>query len=263
MTKVNYHTHTPRCKHAQGSEDEYVRAALEGGFSVLGFSDHTPNHYNSDYVPTMRMGEGELPDYVRCVRGVQEKYKDSIRVLCGLECEYFPSHFSWILEKKDEYSLDYLILGNHFDSTDEFGKGFYFGNCRNPKELFRYVEMTTKGMETGEYLYLAHPDLFLAHYPQFDEHAQQASHELCKAANSMGIPMEYNLLGRIYTNGGKYPDALGYPCKKFWEIAAQEGVECIIGVDAHEPAHLTDIKLFDEAAAFLKGLGLKRREILL
>ena len=40
---VNYHTHTFRCGHAENVPDEaYLQRAIEQGFTVLGFSDHTP-----------------------------------------------------------------------------------------------------------------------------------------------------------------------------------------------------------------------------
>ena len=39
---ANLHTHTPRCRHASGTEEEYVRCALDAGLQTLGFSDHTP-----------------------------------------------------------------------------------------------------------------------------------------------------------------------------------------------------------------------------
>ena len=35
---ANYHTHTPRCNHAVGSEVEYVENALAQGLKILGFS---------------------------------------------------------------------------------------------------------------------------------------------------------------------------------------------------------------------------------
>ena len=40
--RANYHTHTPRCRHAVGSEREYIEQAIEAGMEILGFSDHTP-----------------------------------------------------------------------------------------------------------------------------------------------------------------------------------------------------------------------------
>ena len=36
------HNHTWRCKHADGAMDAYVEAALAGGITELGFSDHAP-----------------------------------------------------------------------------------------------------------------------------------------------------------------------------------------------------------------------------
>lgn len=42
---TNYHTHTTRCGHAEGTEEEYILTALRCGYKVLGFSDHTPWAY--------------------------------------------------------------------------------------------------------------------------------------------------------------------------------------------------------------------------
>ncbi len=42
MKKVNYHTHCARCRHAFGTEEDYVEKALEYNLDILGFSDHLP-----------------------------------------------------------------------------------------------------------------------------------------------------------------------------------------------------------------------------
>ena len=55
MNKNNYHTHTTRCMHAIGQDEEYVQAAIKAGIKKLGFSDHTPWHYDSSFKATMRM----------------------------------------------------------------------------------------------------------------------------------------------------------------------------------------------------------------
>ena len=39
---ANYHTHTTRCRHAAGTDREYVEAAIKSGLTILGFADHTP-----------------------------------------------------------------------------------------------------------------------------------------------------------------------------------------------------------------------------
>ena len=55
MNKNNYHTHTTRCYHASGKDEEYVKAAIKAGIKELGFSDHTPWHYASSFKATMRI----------------------------------------------------------------------------------------------------------------------------------------------------------------------------------------------------------------
>ena len=37
MRKTNYHMHTKRCMHASGSDEDYVLAAIEGGYEEIGF----------------------------------------------------------------------------------------------------------------------------------------------------------------------------------------------------------------------------------
>ena len=36
---ANYHTHTHRCNHAIGREEDYVREALKAGLKILGWAD--------------------------------------------------------------------------------------------------------------------------------------------------------------------------------------------------------------------------------
>ena len=42
MKKINYHTHTYRCGHAKGTEEEMVQAAINMNIEELGISDHIP-----------------------------------------------------------------------------------------------------------------------------------------------------------------------------------------------------------------------------
>lgn len=65
--KTNYHTHTARCMHAVGDDEDYVRSAIKGGFQELGFSDHSPWKYHTDFVSDIRMLPEELP-------GIRRKY---------------------------------------------------------------------------------------------------------------------------------------------------------------------------------------------
>lgn len=251
---ANYHTHTARCGHARGTDEDYVRFAVEGGWQVLGFSDHVPWPYESGFAnPGVRMRVTELAGYLASLRGLREKYSGRLRLLIGFECEYFPAYLGWLRELKEKEGLDYLILGNHHELSDE--TGMYYGSATRPEQLRRYCENTIRGMETGLFSYLAHPDLAMMSYPVFDDTARETSRRLCRRARELGMALEYNLQGQRLREAGAAP-GLGYPCRAFWEVAAEEGNTAVIGMDAHSPGALLDYERYDRAAAELKALGL-------
>ena len=68
MNKIpdyNYHTHTYRCGHARGKDEDYALAAIEAGYKVLGFSDHGPYHNYPD--KSTRMNWDEFEGYVESI----------------------------------------------------------------------------------------------------------------------------------------------------------------------------------------------------
>ena len=258
---ANYHSHTPRCMHASGTEEEYVLQALRSGYEILGFADHTPWPYKSDFVAGMRMRLSELDGYVRAVRALHDKYADRIRIRLGLECEAFPEFYPWLREIREEKGIEYFILGNHYDTNDEH-HGAYFGRCATARQAFRYAETTIAGMESGLFAYLAHPDLFLESYPRFDGDAKRVCRELCEAAKRLDMPLEYNILGFLRAGRDRARGGFGYTTREFWEIAAETGNQAIIGVDAHAPEQLDCIGCYREARAMLQGMGIEIMETL-
>ena len=72
MIRHNYHTHTSRCGHAVGKDEDYVLSAIEAGVETLGFSDHAA--YPLPHI-TERMNIEEVPDYFHSIRSLKEKYK--------------------------------------------------------------------------------------------------------------------------------------------------------------------------------------------
>ena len=195
MQKTNFHTHTARCGHASGEDEQYVRSAIRGGYRVLGFSDHTPWSYASDFVSPIRMPLDALPDYVRSVRSLQRRFAGRIELRLGLEC------------------------GNHFYRTDE--RYPYFGSdTRSAEMLDLYAESAIRGMETGLYAYLAHPDLFMRSYGRFDGHCARISREICRRASRLHMPLEYNVSMIAYNEAH---GVAGVPHPDFWRIAADEG----------------------------------------
>ena len=98
MKQTNFHTHTSRCHHAFGNDEEFVRTAIQNGFEVLGFSDHACWKYDSDFVAHMRMKLDEFDDYKDSVLYLKDRYKKQIEIRFGLEAEYFPKYMDWLLD---------------------------------------------------------------------------------------------------------------------------------------------------------------------
>lgn len=121
MLNANYHTHTARCRHASGREEEYIQQAINSGMKVLGFSDHTPYPFQGDYYSNFRMFPQELFQYVQTLLLLKEKYQDKIQILIGLEAEYYPKYFDGLLELLAPYPFDYLLLGQHFLHNEQDG----------------------------------------------------------------------------------------------------------------------------------------------
>ena len=90
---ANYHTHTWRCGHASGTEEEYVLNAIGRGLKILGFSDHTPYCFPDGYYSNFRMKPEQLEDYTRTVLDLRSRYADRIDIHLGVEAEYYPAFF--------------------------------------------------------------------------------------------------------------------------------------------------------------------------
>ena len=140
----DYHTHTFRCKHAQGDVEDYAQYAVEHDLDVLGVSDHTALPDN--WIPEIRMDIGELPDYVVAIEKAQKKYPQ-LRILKGMECEYQKKYHNFFQEELlGKWGFDYLALGQHLFYCD--GKLVSFWkDVKGLKELIKEIIMTkrTKG----------------------------------------------------------------------------------------------------------------------
>lgn len=240
----NYHTHTMRCNHANDSEREYIEKAIENGMKTLGFSDHAPYLFPfKDFYSSFRMRVDELEEYAETVRTLAKEYAKDIRILCGFELEYYPDYHKEEMAFLKTVNPDYIIMGQHF-----------VGNERSNISPFKsddliltlYVTQVLAGLATGDFAYLAHPDL-----PGFacsPEVCQREYRRLCEGAKRMGVPLEINFLG-LRTNRQ-------YPTENFFKIAGKVGNDVIFGADAHEAINVFDAPSEKIAREWVEKYGL-------
>ena len=256
MQKFNYHTHTTRCGHAQGSDESYVLEAIKNGYTHIGFSDHAP--YTNGYSAGERMHKEELQDYVSSIKALKEKYKDQIHIALGLEFEYYETHLEELMQYKKE--MDYMLLGQH--DACLYGKDFY--SYSSDEDILEYASLIEKACEKGLPDIIAHPDLFMFGKEEWTKACEKAAHIICKSAEKHHVYLEINLNGLRYGKrqiGNEY--RYTYPYRKFWEIASQYDVKCIYGLDAHKPEKYADKECYRIVDEVLKGIPLKKEKMLI
>ena len=222
MKYVNFHTHTKRCMHAGGTEEEYVRKAIQQGVKHLGFSDHAP-FPDFDYGYRMKMQE--LSEYITELKRLRKKYKDILEISIGLEIEYLPWHEGYYRSLLEEWGIDYLLLGQHFYQNRQG----YLSDAGT--DYMEYAWSLERALNTGFFCVLAHPDVFINFSSPF---ALRASKLIVEAAIHNGVVLEYN--AARFRKDEQWSD-LQNP---FWSIVRQANAKVIVGSDAHSPDCIWD-----------------------
>ncbi len=167
----NLHTHSRYCD-GKDTPEEMIQAAIEKGFSSLGFSGHSYMHFS----PKISMSIEGAEEYKREIRALKEKYRQQIDIFCGLEVELY--------SEVDLSGYDYLIGSAHYFKIDGEYVGFdrdaanvkkvidtYF-NGNGMQYAKAYYELLSTLPEYGNFDIIGHFDLITKHIENecfFDE----------------------------------------------------------------------------------------------
>ncbi len=220
---------------------------MDAGLRTLGFSDHTPYDFYDigERSQPMRMKLSELRGYADSVRDLADRYRERIRILLGVEAEYYPRYFPRTLERLRDNGIEYIILGQHF-LGNEIDDVYCGQPTDDPKTLERYVSQSVVALESGLFTYFAHPDLIF--FTGDKEEYERQMRRLCRAARETETPLEINLLG-IRENRH-------YPRESFWRIAGEEGNCAVLGCDAHRPENVVDVDGEKKALSMAARFGI-------
>ena len=249
----NYHTHTKRCLHAYGTEEDYVKEAIKAGMGQLGFSDHGPF---SDHDYGYRMPYDELDSYIEEIDRLSSEYQGRIKLLKGLEIEYFPEYSDYYRLLLEEKHLDYLALGEHsYCASSGEQKNIFFADSTG--DYLEYAENVCKAIRSGFFRFTAHPDLMFINDLPFDSRAEEACRMIVQCASENNTILEYNANG-LRRERRKYPDGIRnpYPYRPFWEMVRETDIPVLIGSDCHSPDQVCDHSfMFARREALSLGLN--------
>jgi len=258
MVKSNFHTHTVYCD-GKNTPEEMVLAAIDKGFTVLGFSGHSYLPHQWD---VSMSAEGEQA-YIREVRALQEKYADKIKIFCGIEQEYF--------SEMPTYAYDYKIGSVHciikngtyqdIDLSAESSKNtvetVYHGDFDGFAE--DYFALVSDVLEKTGADIIGHIDL-ISKYSETNGYGQSprflAAAERCvEKLIPYGKPFEINT-GAMSRGARSIP----YPSKEILTMICQKGGRIMINSDCHNKDYLDHG--FDVAVKLAKDCGFTEHGVL-
>ena len=155
---TNYHTHTKRCRHANGEDREYIENAIKAGIKILGFSDHAPYLFDETwYYSHYRMYIDQIEEYTSSINALKREYQSDIQIYLGFELEYYKTTHQKEIEFLRKYNPEYLVLGQHFVGGET--TGCYVSCQSDDSVLTQYVSECIEALKTGHFTYIAHPDI--------------------------------------------------------------------------------------------------------
>ena len=120
---ADYHTHTVY-SHGKGSIEDNVKVAISKGIKTIGISDH--GYKNVAYGV-------KIDDFEKMREEIDilnEKYKNQIEILLGVECNILDNKGNIDLNDKIYRYFDYAMAGYHFGSIPTSLKGVV-NMCQN------------------------------------------------------------------------------------------------------------------------------------
>lgn len=255
MYKQNLHTHGT---FADG-KDEYESTVLKAialGFDSIGFSEHSYMPYS----PSYSMSKENTPVYKREIARLKEKYKEQIRVFCGLEFDLYSDDdrqdYEYIIGavhylKKDGQYLGFdrsadavkTLIDTHFSGDGlRFAKAYYEAVASMPEygkfDIVGHFDLITKNLELAP--------LFDVESKAYKTYALDALHAL--AENIRVFEVNTGAIARGYRT-------TPYPAPFLLKELQRLGCGVILSSDCHDNRFLH--YKFDEATELVKSCGFK------
>lgn len=247
LLPADYHQHTPLCRHATGSPEEFVAQALALGLPEIGFSDHNPMPTEFD---DWRMLRDELPEYFAWVQRARLAAANRIPVRLGLEVDWLDGAEPWIDELTAMAPWDYLIGSVHYLGSWNFDNpklASGFDSMGTTEAWDRYWHLFAKAARSRRFDLMAHPDLIkkFGHRPPGD--LRRWYEPAIAAVAESGAAIELNTAGLFKDVREMYPAPL------FLELAHKAGIPLAISSDAHAPHECG--RAFAEALTLARNAG--------
>lgn len=250
----NLHTHSAFCDGANTPED-IVLAAIDRGFTVLGFSSHSPTSVQGD--------EGCMtPDTTKSYKSeilrLKAKYSNKIEIVLGIEQDSFTT------ERNDGYEYvigsvhhvyeqgEHLAVDWSYERLLDGAQRLFSGDFMRLAEAY-YSELSHVVKKTDCDI-IGHFDVITKYNEEFryiDEDAPKYRDMMLSAADEL---LKTDAIFEVNTGGmARGRKKIPYLPPIVVKRIAQKGGKFILGSDAHKLEHLNFG--FSDACEYLTSLG--------
>lgn len=230
---MDYHLHTSRCRHASGTMEAYVRAALEKGIQSIGFADHAPTEDGFDQ--RHRMDWHQFDGYVDEVRQLRNEMPE-IEILLGIEADMYDGFENSLTALRERFPIDYVIGSVHYaDQRLIFHLTEHdISPDRTEEVLKSYVRRVENGIATKLVDIVGHLDVIKYISPNQLQNIHNAMGELFDRIAAAGIIVELNTSGLRKKIRRIFPDPL------IIRSLAGRHIPFCLSSDAHQPSEVGD-----------------------
>lgn len=238
MILEDLHTHTTYCDGKDCPED-MIKAAIAKGLRVIGFSGHISLLHGSDYC----MSKQNTNKYIEEINQLKEKYKDQIKILCGIEADLHSDEpldaYDYVIGSVHDIKVDdtFITIDYSADRTREGIEKYFGGDYSAAAE--QYFASIVDCIKKTDADIIGHFDLitkFQEKEKLFDENDPRYIAAYKKAIDELiplGKPFEINT-GAISRGYRTTP----YPSKDILTYIASKGGKVIMTGDTHAKENL-------------------------
>ncbi len=263
MPDYNLHLHSVFSDGALHPE-EYVKKAIELGFTSMGFTEHSPLPFDNPF----SLKSEKLQEYIELIDELKDKYKDEIKLYRALEMDFIPGISEDFKHWKEAAQADYLIGSVHLvkpekiedlwftdgPKTETYDKGLHqFFNGDIQKAVTAFYHQSMQMIASQDFDVLGHFDKIKMHnndrfFTENEAWYQQLIDETLDLIQQKQLIVEVNTRG-VYKKRSPhfFPDGLAL------EKVRKRKIPILISSDAHHPDELN--MGFAEATKQLQDMG--------
>jgi histidinol-phosphatase (PHP family) len=259
----NYHTHS-RFSDGSAEPEEYVKAAIQQGFTSLGFSEHSVLPFEN----TFALQSGTENTYVIEINRLKDVYKDQLQILLAMEADYIPGISAGFNKLKASLGLDYLIGSVHLVLNNDTGILWFIDGPKREtydkglNELFdgdirkgvtSYWHQINRMVEEEQFDIIGHLDKIKMHN-QGRWFSEKDKWYTDLVNQSISMIAEKDLIVEVNTRGlYKGRSESLFPGEYILRRLKERDVRITLSSDAHQP---TELSLgFDDAKILLRSCG--------